>query len=83
MTPELITILTLGIIIIKVIWIRTEIKFSKERINFDMIKTNFVEAAILFLQILAAIFTPLPQTPWCRHVSWWIYSRSLGKKSYE
>ncbi len=60
---ELIALLTLGIVIIKVLWIRTEIKFSKERINFDMIKTNFVEAAILVLQILAAIFTPIPQTP--------------------
>jgi protein-S-isoprenylcysteine O-methyltransferase Ste14 len=59
----LITILTLGIIIIKTIWIRTEIKFSKDRINFDMIKTNAVEAAILILQILAAIYTPLPQGP--------------------
>jgi protein-S-isoprenylcysteine O-methyltransferase Ste14 len=68
MIPELIVVLTLGIIVIKAIWIQTEIRFSKERINFDMIKTNAVEAAILLLQILAAIFTPIPQGP----LSWLI-----------
>lgn len=68
MIPELIIILTLGIIIIKAHWIHTEIKFSKERINMDMIKTNAVEAAILTLTILAAIYTPLPQGP----LSWLI-----------
>jgi protein-S-isoprenylcysteine O-methyltransferase Ste14 len=68
MIPELIVVLTLGIIVIKAIWIQTEIKFSRDRVNLQMIKTNTVEAAILLLQILAAIFTPIPQGP----LSWLI-----------
>ncbi|MBA3723770.1 MAG: isoprenylcysteine carboxylmethyltransferase family protein [Candidatus Levybacteria bacterium] len=59
----LITLLTLGIIIIKVLWIRTELRFAKERLNFEMLKTNSIEALILILQILAAIYMPLPQGP--------------------
>ncbi len=62
MNTVLIIVLTLGILIIKAVWIRTELKFSKERFNLQMIKTNAVEALILILQILAAIFTPLPQS---------------------
>lgn len=57
-----ITVLTAGIIIIKAFWIRTEIHFSKERINFEMFKTNAVEALIIILQILTAIYTPLPKS---------------------
>ena len=68
MNTELIIILTLGIVIIKAFWIRTEIKFARERINMTMIKTNGVEATILILQILASIYTPLPQGP----LSWLI-----------
>lgn len=74
MIPELIILLTLGIIIIKVMWIRTEITFSKERINFNMIKTNAIEAVIIVLQILAAIYTPLPQTS----LSWLITLSGVG-----
>jgi protein-S-isoprenylcysteine O-methyltransferase Ste14 len=61
MNTILIIILTLGIIVIKALWIRTEVQFSKERINVEMLKTNSIEALILVFQILAAIFTPLPQ----------------------
>ena len=62
MNLSLTIILTLGLILIKTVWIRTELRFSKERFNFDMFKTNGVEAAIVILQILAAIYTPLPKT---------------------
>lgn len=65
---EIIFVLTLGIIVIKAIWIKREIAFSKNRVNFAMVKTNAVEATILILQILAAIYTPLPQGP----LSWLI-----------
>jgi protein-S-isoprenylcysteine O-methyltransferase Ste14 len=61
MNTTLIILLTLGIIIIKAFWIRTELRFAKDRFNFEMIKTNGVEAAILLATILAAIYTPLPQ----------------------
>lgn len=63
MSTALIVILTLGIILIKAEWIKTELKFSKSRFNAEMFKTNAVEALILVLQILAAIYTPIPQTP--------------------
>jgi protein-S-isoprenylcysteine O-methyltransferase Ste14 len=59
---ELIIILTLAVVAIKIVWIRTELKFSKERFNAQMVKTNAVEAAILVLQILAAYITPFPYT---------------------
>jgi protein-S-isoprenylcysteine O-methyltransferase Ste14 len=58
----LVIILTLVIITIKVVWIRTELKFSKERFNMAMFKTNAVEALILAFQTLAAYVTPLPKT---------------------
>ncbi len=64
MSPFAIAALTLGIIIIKIVWIHTEIRFSHERVNFQMFKTNAVEALIIVLQILAAIYTPLPKTWW-------------------
>jgi len=63
MNAALILILTFGILIIKIIWIRTELKFSKKRFNLEMLKTNGIEVLILVLQILAAVFTPLPHTP--------------------
>jgi protein-S-isoprenylcysteine O-methyltransferase Ste14 len=63
MNSLFIAALTLGIIIIKALWIRTEIRFSRQRINAEMIKTNSVEALILLLQILAAIYTPILKTP--------------------
>jgi protein-S-isoprenylcysteine O-methyltransferase Ste14 len=62
MNAFFITVLTLRIIIIKIVWIRTEIRFSHERVNFQMFKTNAIEALIIILQILAAIFTPLPKS---------------------
>lgn len=54
--------MVLIIIAIKVIWIRTELKFSKERFNLAMFKTNFIEALILVLQILVVYVSPLPKT---------------------
>ncbi len=59
----LVIILTLAIVAIKAVWIRTELKFNKERFNFEMVKTNAIETLILALQILAAYVTPLPRTP--------------------
>lgn len=63
MNTILIIVLTIGIIIIKAVWICTELRFSKERFNMQMLKTNGIEALILLLQILSAIYTPLPKTP--------------------
>ncbi len=57
----LIFILTVGIILIKIFWIHTEIKFFRTRVNRTMLKTNLIEAVILILQILAAIYFPLPK----------------------
>ena len=56
-----ITALTVGIILIKFFWIKREIRFSRERVNLDMVKTNASEALIIILQILAAVYTPLPK----------------------
>lgn len=58
----LVIILTLAIVAIKVEWISTELKFSKERFNMHMFKTNAIEAVILILQIVAAYITPFPHT---------------------
>src|SRR5207245_2102885 len=33
------------------------------RVNMEMVKTNTIEALILFFQIAAAYITPLPKTP--------------------
>ncbi len=63
MTALFIAALTVGIIIIKTIWIKTEIRFSRKRVNAQMFKTNAVEAAIIILQILAAVYIPFPATP--------------------
>lgn len=63
MNATLLILLTLGIVVIKAIWIQTELKFSKKRFNFQMFKTNGIEALIIIVQILAALFTPLPKTP--------------------
>jgi protein-S-isoprenylcysteine O-methyltransferase Ste14 len=63
MTAIFIAALTIGIIAIKTIWIRTEIHFSRERVNAQMFKTNAIEALIIILQILASIYTPIPKTP--------------------
>jgi protein-S-isoprenylcysteine O-methyltransferase Ste14 len=59
--PLLVILLTIGIVVIKIIWIQTEIKYFKARINFGMFKTNAVEGLILLLQIVAVYLTPLPQ----------------------
>jgi len=61
MNTALIILLTIGIIVIKYVWIRTELHFSKSRLNFTMLKTNGIEALIIIFQILAAIYTPLPK----------------------
>lgn len=56
----LIAVLLLGIILIKIFWIYTEIKYFKNRLNLKMLKTNSVEAVILILQIVAALLLPIP-----------------------
>lgn len=58
----LVVLLTTGIILLKILWLRTEIHYFKHRINFAMLKTNFIEAVILALQILQVYLFPLPQT---------------------
>src|SRR6266404_5123708 len=62
MTALFIAALTIGIIIIKTIWIWTEIRFSRERVNAQMFKTNAIETSIIILQILTAVYTPIPAT---------------------
>lgn len=64
MNIQLIILLTLGIILIKSFWISTEIRYFKNRLNWEMFKTNAVEAGILTAQIFQAIYFPLPTSPW-------------------
>jgi protein-S-isoprenylcysteine O-methyltransferase Ste14 len=54
--------LVLGIIIMKIVWIRTEVKLFKSRMNFTMLKTNAVEFGILLLQIIQVVYFPLSKT---------------------
>lgn len=51
-----------GILIMKAVWIMDEIKLFKSRLNFTMLKTNLIESGILVLQIIQAIYFPLPKT---------------------
>lgn len=60
---NLILILLSGIILLKIFWLYTEVKFSKSRVNATMLKTNLIEAVILALTALQAIYFPLPSTP--------------------
>ncbi len=62
----LISLMVVTIIIVKAFWIWTEIKYFKNRVNFEMFKTNFIEAVILILQILAVYIYPLPTTDFDR-----------------
>ncbi len=55
-------IMTIGIIVMKIVWIRDEIKLFKTRLNFTMLKTNLIESGILILQIIQALYFPLPKT---------------------
>lgn len=57
---QLIAILFSGIILIKIFWLYTETKYFKNRVNFQMFKTNAVELLILILQVLAVYYFPLP-----------------------
>ncbi len=62
MNIQLTFILFTGIILIKIFWLYTETKYFKNRVNFNMFKTNSIEMGILILQILAAIYFPIPRT---------------------
>jgi protein-S-isoprenylcysteine O-methyltransferase Ste14 len=55
-------LLVLGIIVMKTVWIRTEVKLFKNRMNFTMLKTNAAEFGILLLQIIQVVYFPLPKT---------------------
>lgn len=59
---QLTYVLLAGIIIIKLYWIYTEISFSRNRINFTMLKTNAVEAGILLLQLWSSMYYPFPNS---------------------
>ncbi|SRR5258708_4456201 len=63
MNIPLLILLTLSIFFVKTVWIKTEIRFSRDRVNFQMLKTNGIEAIIIILQILATVYTPFPKTP--------------------
>ena len=56
----LMVILTLGILAIKVLWVATEPRPWKERFGRGMIATNLLELVILQLQLISAIFFPIP-----------------------
>lgn len=66
---QLTYILLAGIIIIKIYWIYTEISFSRNRVNFSMLKTNALEAGILILQIWSAMYYPFPNSFWTTFVN--------------
>ncbi|GEM_PF-266003 len=55
--------MVVGIVLIKILWVRTEAKYFNHRVNFTMLKTNAIEALILALQILVVYYLPLPKTP--------------------
>jgi protein-S-isoprenylcysteine O-methyltransferase Ste14 len=59
-----------GIIVIKIIWLRTEITYFKQRMNATMYRTNFIEAVILFLQVYVVYVFPLPVTSYDRLITW-------------
>lgn len=56
----LVDILVVSIILLKILWIRTEIHYFKKRVNFSMFKTNALEALILFLQLAVVYMIPIP-----------------------
>ncbi|HUQ85848.1 MAG TPA: isoprenylcysteine carboxylmethyltransferase family protein [Candidatus Limnocylindrales bacterium] len=64
MNSLLVMLLTIGIILIKIFWINTEIRYFKNRLNFEMFKTNFIELVILVSQIFVVYYFPLPRTPY-------------------
>jgi protein-S-isoprenylcysteine O-methyltransferase Ste14 len=66
MTP--LWVLIAGIIFMKSVWIFDEIRLFKNRVNFTMIKTNFIETGILVLQVLQSLYFPLPVTPYDRAI---------------
>jgi protein-S-isoprenylcysteine O-methyltransferase Ste14 len=63
MTTFFLILMLFGLILTKTIWLRTELRFNKNRFNIAMIKTNIVEAIILLLQIVVVYLFPLPNTP--------------------
>lgn len=62
MNNFILIIMVAGILVMKAVWIRTEIKLFKNRLNFTMLRTNFIELGILLLQLFQIIYFPLPKT---------------------
>lgn len=56
--------LVLGLIYIKMVWIATEIKYFKQRVDKSLLKANAIELLILLLQVLIIFILPLPKTPY-------------------
>lgn len=73
----LLILMTVGIVLIKIFWIASEIKYFKQRLNWTMLKTNLVEAFILFLQILVVFILPLPKTPFDGFILWFGFALYL------
>lgn len=64
----LIALLFAGIFFIKLLWIITDKTPLRKTTKRDLIKSNLIEFSIIILQGLAAIFTPLPPTPYDFHI---------------
>ena len=60
MNRTLLWIFTIGIILIRAYWIYEEVTEYKERWSWNTVKTNTVEALILILQVLSALYFPWP-----------------------
>ena len=55
--------MVIGIIMIKFYWVvAVELRYFKKRLSLQMLRTNFTESIILFLQIYVVYFFPLPET---------------------
>lgn len=58
----LLLVMVLGIFVTKVYWISTELRVFTTRKNWNTLQTNIIEVVLLLLQILGALFFPLPST---------------------
>ncbi len=56
----LVIILSLGIVLIKAFWIATDARSKNERMSFQMLKSNAIEAIILLVQVVSSLFIPWP-----------------------
>jgi len=61
-------ILTLGILAIKILWVATEPRRWKDRFSKKMITSNLIEAIILELQLISAIFFPFPTFGYAKYI---------------